>query len=52
LADVALGVTKDVPTLIMHGEDDEVVPIKASSKKTAKRIKGAEEIYYPGRPAS
>jgi non-heme chloroperoxidase len=40
----------DVPTLVMHGEDDQVVPIKASAKKSARFIKGATEIYYPGRP--
>jgi len=40
----------DVPTLVMHGEDDQIVPIKDSSKKSAKLIKGAKEIYYPGRP--
>jgi len=40
----------DVPTLVMHGEDDQVVPIKDSAKKSAKLIKGAKEIYYPGRP--
>jgi non-heme chloroperoxidase len=40
----------DVPTLVMHGEDDQVVPIKDSAKKSAKLIKGAQEIYYPGLP--
>jgi non-heme chloroperoxidase len=40
----------DVPTVVMHGEDDQVVPIKDSAKKSAKLIKGAQEIYYPGRP--
>jgi non-heme chloroperoxidase len=40
----------DVPTLVMHGEDDQVVPIKDSAKKSARLIKGAQEIYYPGRP--
>ena len=40
----------DVPTLVMHGEDDQVVPVKDSAKKSAKLIKGAQEIYYPGRP--
>src|SRR5579885_524856 len=40
----------DVPTLVMHGEDDQIVPIKDSAKKSAKLIKGAQEIYYPGRP--
>ncbi len=40
----------DVPTLLMHGEDDQVVPIHDSSKKSARLIKGAKEIYYPGKP--
>lgn len=40
----------DVPTLIMHGEDDQIVPIKISSKKSARLIKGAKEIYYLGAP--
>jgi len=40
----------DVPTLLMHGEDDQVVPIKEASKKTAKMIKDPTEIYYPGAP--
>jgi non-heme chloroperoxidase len=40
----------DVPTLVMHGEDDQVVPIKDSAKKSARLIKGAQEIYFPGRP--
>jgi len=34
----------------MHGEDDQVVPIKDSAKKSARLIKGAKEIYYPGLP--
>ena len=40
----------DVPTLIMHGEDDQIVPIKDSAKRSARLIKGAQELYYPGRP--
>jgi non-heme chloroperoxidase len=40
----------DVPTLVMHGEDDQVVPVKDSAKKSARLIKGAKEIYYPGLP--
>src|SRR5947208_1303424 len=40
----------DVPTLVMHGEDDQIVPIKDSAKKSARLIKGAQEIFYPGRP--
>jgi non-heme chloroperoxidase len=38
----------DVPTLVLHGEDDQVVPVKDSGKKSAKLIRGAQEIYYPG----
>jgi len=40
----------DVPTLVLHGEDDQIVPIKGSAKKSARLIKGAQEIYLPGRP--
>lgn len=40
----------DVPTLVLHGEDDQIVPVKDSGKKSAKLVKGAQEIYYPGAP--
>ena len=40
----------DIPTLVMHGEDDQIVPVKDSAKKSARLIKGAKEIYYPGAP--
>ena len=40
----------DVPTLVMHGEDDQIVPVKDSAKKSARLVKGAKEIYYPGAP--
>jgi non-heme chloroperoxidase len=40
----------DMPTLVMHGEDDQIVPVKDSSKKTATLVKGVKEIYYPGAP--
>jgi non-heme chloroperoxidase len=40
----------DVPTLVLHGEDDQVVPVKNSAKKSAQLIMGATEIYYPGAP--
>src|SRR5690349_18710075 len=40
----------DVPTLVMHGEDDQIVPIKDSAKKSAKLVRGAKETYYPGAP--
>lgn len=38
----------NVPTLLIHGEDDQIVPVMDSSKKSAKLIRGAQEIYYPG----
>ena len=40
----------DVPTLVLHGEDDQIVPVHDSARKSAKLIKGAKEIYYPGAP--
>ena len=40
----------EVPTLILHGEDDQVVPVKDSARKSARLIKGAKDIYYPGAP--
>ena len=40
----------DVPTLVMHGEDDQIVPVKDSAVKSAQLIKGAMDIYYPGAP--
>ena len=40
----------DVPTLLLHGEDDQIVPVMDSSRKSAKLIKGVEEIYYPAAP--
>ena len=40
----------DVPTLVLHGEDDQIVPVKNSAPKSARLIKGAKEIYYPGAP--
>jgi non-heme chloroperoxidase len=40
----------DVPTLVLHGEDDQVVPVKNSAVKSAQLIKAAKDIYYPGAP--
>ena len=40
----------DVPTLVLHGEDDQVVPVKTSARKSAQLIKGAKDVYYPGAP--
>jgi non-heme chloroperoxidase len=40
----------DVPTLIMHGDDDQIVPIGASAMLSTKIIKGATLKVYPGLP--
>ncbi|HEX6393083.1 MAG TPA: alpha/beta hydrolase [Acidimicrobiales bacterium] len=40
----------DVPALVMHGEDDQIVPVHDSARKSARLIPGAKEIYYPGAP--
>jgi non-heme chloroperoxidase len=40
----------DVPTLIMHGEDDQIVPIVASGLLSAKIVKNATLKVYPGFP--
>jgi non-heme chloroperoxidase len=37
----------DVPTLIMHGDDDQIVPIGASAMQSAKLVKGATLKVYP-----
>lgn len=38
----------DVPTLIIHGDDDQIVPIGASAMLSSKLVKGAELKIYPG----
>ena len=40
----------DIPTLVLHGEDDQVVPVRNSAMKSARLIKGAKDVYYPGAP--
>jgi non-heme chloroperoxidase len=40
----------DVPTLIIHGDDDQIVPIGASAMESSKIVKGAELKVYPGAP--
>jgi non-heme chloroperoxidase len=39
-----------VPTLILHGDDDQIVPIGASAMKSSKIVKGAVLKVYPGAP--
>ncbi|MBC8104714.1 MAG: alpha/beta hydrolase [Cytophagales bacterium] len=40
----------DVPTLIIHGDDDQIVPIQASALLSSKIVKGAVLKIYPGAP--
>ncbi|HEX3986653.1 MAG TPA: alpha/beta hydrolase [Acidobacteriaceae bacterium] len=40
----------DVPTLVMHGDDDQIVPIADAGLLTAKIVKGARLKVYPGYP--
>jgi non-heme chloroperoxidase len=40
----------DIPTLIVHGDDDQLVPIAASALLTAKLVKNATLKIYPGAP--
>jgi len=40
----------DVPTLILHGEDDQIVPIVAAAPLSAKLVKGSTLKIYPGFP--
>ncbi|HJX90941.1 MAG TPA: alpha/beta hydrolase [Pyrinomonadaceae bacterium] len=40
----------DVPTLIMHGDDDQIVPIGAAGLMSAKIVKNATLKVYPGFP--
>jgi non-heme chloroperoxidase len=40
----------DVPTLIMHGDDDQIVPIAAAAPLSAKLVKNATLKIYPGFP--
>ena len=40
----------DVPTLILHGDDDQIVPIGASALMSAKLVKQATLTVYPGAP--
>jgi len=40
----------DVPTLILHGDDDQIVPIADSALLSAKLVKGATLKVIPGAP--
>ena len=40
----------DVPTLILHGDDDQIVPIGAAALLSSKIVKGSTLKIYPGAP--
>ena len=40
----------DLPTLIVHGSDDQIVPIDTAGKASAKLVKNAKLIIYEGAP--
>jgi non-heme chloroperoxidase len=40
----------DVPTLIIHGDHDQIVPIGASAMRSSKIVRNAELKVYPGAP--
>jgi non-heme chloroperoxidase len=40
----------DVPTLIIHGDDDQIVPIGASAQQSVKLVKGAMLKVFHGAP--
>jgi non-heme chloroperoxidase len=40
----------DVPTLVIHGEDDQIVPFAVGGQRSSKLIKGAVLKAYPGAP--
>jgi non-heme chloroperoxidase len=40
----------DVPTLVVHGDDDQIVPIGAAALRSSKLVKNATLKVYPGAP--
>ena len=40
----------DVPVLVMHGEDDQIVPYQLTALKAVKLLKNGKLITYPGFP--
>jgi non-heme chloroperoxidase len=40
----------DLPTLIVHGDDDQIVPISAAALRSAKLVKNAMLKIYAGAP--
>ena len=40
----------DVPTLVIHGDDDRIVPLSAAGQRTARLVKGAKLVVIKGGP--
>ncbi|GAA4746687.1 hypothetical protein GCM10023350_34250 [Nocardioides endophyticus] len=40
----------DIPTLVIHGDDDQVVPFEVGGQRSAELIAGAELKIYAGAP--
>jgi len=40
----------DVPTLVVHGDADQIVPIDAAGRASARLVKNSKLIVYPGAP--
>jgi non-heme chloroperoxidase len=38
----------DVPTLIVHGDDDQIVPIDITARRAVEMVRGARLLEYPG----
>ncbi|MNP70494.1 Non-heme chloroperoxidase [compost metagenome] len=39
-----------MPTLVVHGDDDQMVPIEAAGIAAAKLLKHSQLLIYPGAP--
>ena len=40
----------DIPTLVVHGDDDQIVPIDAAGRASARLIQDSRLLVYPGAP--
>ncbi len=40
----------DVPTLVLHGDDDQIVPVDAAARSSARLMPHAKLVIYPGAP--
>ncbi|MFZ6733547.1 alpha/beta fold hydrolase [Undibacterium sp. Ji42W] len=40
----------DIPTLVVHGDDDQIVPIDAAGRASAKLVKNSKLLVYAGAP--